>query len=133
MKEYLFETLYNLKNLTAFKVCFRNFRLNWKQALLNEVSPSSWLNPDQQLHWANVKPEALGWLQHLGIGVVAYAFLYALEVGWWQSLVTIAVGAFVVEIIQFFIARAAYVNPVNSILDIWFYVLGGILVIGLLN
>lgn len=127
------ETLYNLKNNTAIKIWIGNFTNNPKQALLNELSPSSWLNPDHKLHWSNMKPEAIGWLKHIGIGAIAYVVLSALGLNWWQSLIAIAVGTFVVEIIQFFVTRALFVNPINSILDISFYVLGGVLVIGLLS
>lgn len=127
---YLSETLANLKSGLAFKIFWMNLKANPWQWFLNELSPSSWLNPDHKLHWANLKPEMIGWGKHIAIAAAATVLLRFFTGMTNSQLIWTTVGiTFVVEVIQFFMHRASFINPINSILDILFYVAGTVLIL----
>lgn len=129
---WISDTLANLKSGLAFKIMVMNFKANPWQCFKNELSPSSWTNPDRQLHWANLYPEMIGWGKHIVIGAVGAAILRFFGVSDPKILMVAAISSFVVEIIQFLVARASFVNPINSLLDIGFYVLGAYLLMAVL-
>lgn len=114
--------VYNLKNGNPFKIVVHNIRekglLQW---LLNELSPSSWLNSDQKLAWVNLQPEMIGWGKHIIIGV---AFTLILRI----HPVIIILFAFAYEIYTFLLVDAAFLHPVNACIDIFFYFLGSYII-----
>jgi hypothetical protein len=127
-------TWFNLKNMVALKAMWFNLRTDPLQWFLNELSPSSYTNLDHKLHWHNMPPEMRGWfLQHMPIGfavqlvwiLLCHFFPNILNI--WMGLVLMAVIAFVIEVIQFFVAKASFINPINSAIDIAFYVAGSAL------
>jgi hypothetical protein len=87
--------------------------------LLYELCPSFYVNGP---NWKDMRKEASGWLfQHIPLGFMFYAFV--------PHLWAIALAALIIEVIESARVKFAYVNPINSLLDIGFYVLGGVIFI----
>jgi hypothetical protein len=132
---FLKELIANLKGNVAIGTMLFNFKkLGVVQWLLNELSPGSYLSPTGKLGWDTLKPEMFGWGKHILIAGAVSAVL-KLFVGVSNlRLILLTIGiTFVVEIVQFIRAKAYYINPVNSTLDIFFYVVGTLIVIKLLG
>ena len=106
---------YNLKHGFPFKLVVQNINeKGWKQWFLNELSPSSWLNPDQKLHWFNLQPEMIGWGKHILIGA---AFTLALRIH--PFIIILFAAAY--EVYTFLLPGAWFMNPVNASIDVFFY------------
>ena len=129
------ETWFNLTNLTALKGMMLNMKADFTQWLLYELSPSFYITG---LSWSGLLTEMIGWTKHIGYGVafmvvwlIAAKFITKLKN--WMAFLSMAGIAFVIEIIQFLMARASFINPINSILDIAFYVAGSALLLFVWN
>ena len=130
---YLSETWQNLKAGVAWKGMIANFKANAWQWFLNELSPSSYTNPDHKLHWHNLATEMFGWSKHIAIGAVGAFIFRLLGISWGWAFATAVIAASIAEVVQFFIAKASFVNPLNSFLDVSFYVAGVTLFWGVLQ
>lgn len=118
--------LFNLKNMSAFKglvlgikksgplVWLRNELVpTWHVKYTGFFGPGGWLGFTPEFTQEVFK----GWFGlHLGIAV---GLAFVLGINWWQM----ALIAFVIEVVQFLKTDAAFVLPVNSLLDIGSYTL----------
>lgn len=85
--------------------------------LLYELCPSFYVNGP---NWQDMRNELAGWFfQHIPLGFMFYAFC--------PHLWMIVVAALLIEIIESARVKFSYVNWVNSLIDIGFYVAGGVI------
>lgn len=117
----------NLKSGVAFKILVNNIKtMGWAKWLLFELCPSFYVNG---VNRADMETEAFGWCKHIlwaSMGTTVWLLICAwFGIPRWTTWVLLIVIPLIVEIIQFILAKAAYINPINSILDILFYVIGG--------
>jgi len=119
--------LTNLKSGLAFKIMVNNIKtMGLAQWLLFELCPSFYVNG---VNRPDMEAEAFGWLKHIpwaSMGTTVWLLICAwFGIPRWTTWALLVIIPFIVEVIQFIRADASYINPVNSFLDILFYVIGG--------
>ena len=107
----------NLRNLSAFKQWWGNLTSQPLLTLRNEINPSWWVQFDGWFGPSLFQEVVKGWFGlHL---IVALLLTAILGINWWQMVLV----AFGLEILQFIKAKAEFINPINSLLDIGSYTL----------
>jgi hypothetical protein len=123
----LYLLFYNLFHFTALKQMLWNIeRKGLAQWFLNELCPSVWTTADEKLVWIYFQPEMLGWCSHILIGA---AFTYILGI----SPLMMALLALGFEVTSFVLANAFFINPINALIDILFYVFGSYIILTIFN
>lgn len=121
------ESIYNLTNNIALKGMVQHFQENPWKWLLYEISPRFYKYGG--FSWGLLWDEFVGWGWHLGIGFsIMILFLGIAHFTKWSAtggLFVITGIAVFVEIAYMANERFYYFNPINHVLDVGFYVLGG--------
>lgn len=129
------ELFYNVRQGVAFKAIKYNIkRLGVFQWLLNELSPGSYTTKSGKLTLEVLGPEVFGWAKHIGIAFFVSATLKTFLNASNTRLILLTIGiSSLVEVLQFIRSKGLYLNPVNSLLDVGFYVVGTLIFIKLLG
>jgi len=137
----------NLRGNVAIRGMLSNIKgRGWLQWLSNELAPASYTTPGAKLTLGTFLPEVFGWSKHIVLSFL-FTMVYQVLVNAIATITTESISGsikgilfnvqpfskvllitvvitFVIEIIEFIAAQASFINPVNSLLDILFYVLG---------